>query len=158
MSRKTLILVIISAGVIGALAASYFASEWLNPDQEEHQHTQNHSGSTEGDFHLWLHENLELTLDQEAVLAPLEKKFASNSAAIQKALKEASQELAEAVVSEKKGAARVEAAVAELNHQQGVLQKLTLDHFYEMKTALKPEQAKQLRQWIHDSIVNKHIH
>jgi Spy/CpxP family protein refolding chaperone len=56
----------------------------------------------------------------------------------------ANKELAEAIKQDQADSPRVSAAVETIHHAQGELQEATLEHVFEMKGVLTPEQYKRL--------------
>lgn len=152
--RLFLVLLIFGSAVGGALVASGLTALFAHDEAEHHQHDVVEAS----DFHIWLHSQLDLTAEQERELEPIEASYDGKRAAIAGSLEAASRELAEAVADEDSPRAAIDRALADVQRLQGELQSLTLDHFYEMKTTLDAEQTREVRKWIHDSIVNKHAH
>lgn len=112
-------------------------------------------GDSEASFHQWLHHNLEITPEQDALLAPHEHAFESGRREQREAIDAAGAELARAIRSAGDATApEVEAALRRLIEEQGELQRLTLEHFFAMKAHLTPEQGEKLLRWTHDSIAH----
>ena len=53
-------------------------------------------------------------------------------------------ELAQAILQDKDNSPRVTVAIEKIQQAQGALQKATLQHVFEMKEALTPEQYQKL--------------
>ena len=112
---------------------------------------------SEASFHQWLHENLEITAEQEKVLHPHETAYEEARRKQRDAIESAGADLAEAIRSSGDAEApKVEAARQKLVEAQGELQRLTLEHFFAMKEHLSPEQGEKLLRWTQESIVDGH--
>ena len=135
------------AGVV-----SYFVA------RETMQHSKDASteGHSEQGFHDWLHENLEITPQQEKLLLSHELTYEKDRSRIRQEIEATGRELADAIRSFDAGSAEVTAAREQLAKLQGELQKVTLDHFFAMKEHLNEEQGAKLLRWTHDSIINGH--
>ncbi len=120
----------------------------------EHGHDAN---ADHGDsFHAWLHEQLEISPEQERQLAPIEHAYNESRGELQRRINAAGNELAGALEDPEARRANLDAALAEIRAAQGELQGLTIHHFLEMKNHLSPEQAGKLLQWTRESIVHEH--
>lgn len=106
------------------------------------------------DFHRWVHAHLELSDDQHARLQPAEQRFAVQEAAIRMKITQASGALAVAIQSEGRESPKINAALEDLHNAQAELQRATLDHFFDMKEQLEPEQAEKLRHWTHERLLH----
>ncbi|MEC5129107.1 periplasmic heavy metal sensor [Verrucomicrobiales bacterium BCK34] len=114
-----------------------------------------HEHSEQG-FHAWLHENLAITPEQEAVLHPHEVAFEKDRNQIRAEIESSGRKLAAAIRAFDADSAEVTAAREELTKWQGELQEATLNHFFAMKEHLTEEQGAKLLGWTHDSIVHGH--
>jgi Spy/CpxP family protein refolding chaperone len=119
---------------------------------QEKANSHGHSTSTEGDFHQWAHEQLDLRPEQEEALRPVETAFHNERARLAKTLADAGHDLAHAILDHGRDSPELSAALLRINHLQLELQQLTLDHFFDMKAHLDPDQAQKLLEWTHDSI------
>ena len=114
-----------------------------------------HDGHSESSFHDWLHENLEITAEQETLLLPHEREFEEQRTQQRTVIEAAGAALAEAIRSSGDAEApEVESARLQLIEAQGELQRITLDHFFAMKKHLSPEQGEKLLRWTRESIVD----
>lgn len=93
-------------------------------------------------LHAIVHDNLGLTAAQEAELDVIEAQFAEDKRALEERLKTAKRTLAEAIDEDKDYSPRVAAAIEEFHHAMGELQKLTIEHVFEMRALLTEEQAE----------------
>lgn len=109
---------------------------------------------SEEHFHDWLHDNLETTAEQEALLLPYELEFEESRERIREEIESAGQDLADAIREFEADSSEVNEARAELTSLQGELQQATLDHFFAMKKHLTEEQGEKLLHWTHESIVH----
>jgi len=154
MNRRSLALAIVASALISALVASLITMQWhWHHRSESAHHSQEPSAK---DFHQWLHENLELTEEQETALRPIEEKFQKEQQRLRAEMLTAADALALEIRRKNRGAPGIDRALDQLNQSQATLQKLSLDHFFEMKSKLSAAQAEKLLSWTHDSIVGKH--
>jgi nickel and cobalt resistance protein CnrR len=96
------------------------------------------------DGHEWIHKQLDLTQGEQTALQPIETKFAERERNLMGEIRSANKELAEAIKQDQADSPRVSAAVEKINHAQGMLQEATLEHVFEMKAVLTPEQYQKL--------------
>lgn len=94
--------------------------------------------------HEWLHRELKLTAEQERALEPIEVKFGARERELAAALLEANRSLARVMGEEKAYSARVAAAVEIVHQRMGDFQKASIEHVFEMRTVLSPEQGDKL--------------
>jgi len=152
MSRLRLVALIICSAGIAAGLASWTALKVNNEKASSHAPT----ASTDGDFHQWTHEQLDLTPEQDKALQPVETAFYKERARLAKTLADAGHDLAHAIQDHGRDSQELSAALLRINHLQLELQKLTLNHFFDMKAHLDPDQAHKLLEWTHDSISEAH--
>jgi Spy/CpxP family protein refolding chaperone len=96
------------------------------------------------DGHEWIHEQLDLTQGELKALEPIESKFVERKRTLMSEIRSANKELAEAIKQDQADSPRVSAAVEKIHHAQGKLQEATLEHVFEMKEVLTPEQYQKL--------------
>ena len=94
--------------------------------------------------HEWIHKQLNLTPAERKALEPIEAKFAQRRRNLMGEIRSANKELAEAIKQDQADSPRVSTAVERIHHAQGELQKATLEHVFEMKGVLTPEQYQKL--------------
>ena len=94
--------------------------------------------------HEWIHKQLNLTPAEQKALEPVETKFAQRKRNLMGEIRSANKELAEAIKQDQADSPRVSAAVERIHHAQGELQEATLEHVFEMKEVLTPEQYQKL--------------
>lgn len=102
--------------------------------------------------HHWIHAQLGLTAQQEKELGPIENRFGEQKRHHGEMLRIANQELAQAIREDRAHSPRVTAAVAKIHQAQGELQNATLQHIFEMKPVLRPEQYEKLIQLTADAL------
>ncbi|MEO5707709.1 MAG: periplasmic heavy metal sensor [Alteraurantiacibacter sp.] len=95
----------------------------------------------ESELHQLLHEELDLTADQEARIEAIEMQYAIQRRALELELRADNARLAQAIESEHGFGPQVSAAVDHSHHAMGELQKATLEHIFAMRGVLAPEQA-----------------
>ncbi|MCB1063981.1 MAG: periplasmic heavy metal sensor [Verrucomicrobiae bacterium] len=138
-----------SLGTVAAAAMAATLAVSLN--------TRTDPGNSEAHFHEWLHQNLEISPEQEELLMPFEMKFETDRQECRAKIEAAGTALAAAIRSSTNAKSpEVEAALQQLIAEQGELQRLTLEHFFAMKQHLSPEQGEKLLHWTHDSITDGH--
>jgi Spy/CpxP family protein refolding chaperone len=94
--------------------------------------------------HEWIHQQLNLTKSEQKALEPIEAKFAERKSKLMSEIRNANKELAEAIKQDQADSPRVSAAVEKIHHAQGELQEATLEHVFEMREVLTPEQYQKL--------------
>jgi len=139
-----------SGTVIVAALVSYFVAR----ETMQRSDSVGHHHDSEQSFHAWLHENLAITPEQEALLHPHEIAFEKERHRIREEIESSGNQLASAIRSFDADSAEVTAAREQLTKCQGELQQVTLDHFFAMKDHLTEEQGAKLLGWTHDSIVH----
>ncbi len=109
-----------------------------------------HAGSApqQLDSHAWLHRELGLTEAQREALAPLEAAYAVREQQARSAFDAANRELARAVAEDQRLSPRVGQALDHLHVAMADLQKASLEHLFEMRAQLKPEQAAKLMRLV----------
>jgi Spy/CpxP family protein refolding chaperone len=117
-----------------AALACYFTLSW-----SQHRVT-----ADEVTSHEWLHHELKLTAEQLKALEPVEATFAERQKQLAEALREANRQLAHALAEDKAYTPRVTAAVENVHHCMGDLQKASIEHVFAMRAVLTPEQGDKL--------------
>ncbi len=108
------------------------------------RHFARHSGANHGEAHQWFHTQLGITLEQEKGLAPIEQRYAEERKHSTEMLRIANGELAQAILEDRQDSPRVSAAVMKIHEAMAGLQHATLQHIFEMKSVLTPEQYDKL--------------
>lgn len=103
--------------------------------------------------HVWLHEQIGITAEQDKKLSKIERKFAERQRILQEKIHVGNLELAAAMLEDKAFSKRVAAAVERIHHAQGELQKVTIEHIFDMQTILTPQQAEKLNKLAADALV-----
>lgn len=140
--------------VLAGLTA-YVVARQTAHHHEDHAH--DHPRDSSGDaFHEWLHSQLEITVEQEKQLAPIEERYTTHRGMILDRIETAGHELAAVLEKAPVDRPAVDAALEKIHEAQGELQQVTIGHFLEMKEALSPEQAAKLLRWTRESITHEH--
>ncbi len=105
-----------------------------------------------GDAHAWIHTELGITAAQEKALEPIEQRYAEQKKHYGEMLRIANAELGKAILEERSDSERVKAAVGRIHEAQGELQNATLQHIFEMKSVLTPQQYEKLLQSTADAL------
>ena len=106
------------------------------------------------DAHAWIHSQLGITEEQEKMLTPIEARFAEQKKHYVEMLRIANAELAQVILKDRSDSEHVKTAVERIHHAQGELQNATLQHIFEMKTVLTPEQYEKLLNLTADALSN----
>lgn len=152
MNRMRLGFFIVCSSGFAAAIASWAA---LNLHQEQ-EVSQQEGAVSEGDFHAWVHAQLDLKPAQERALSSVEAEFQAKSKALEESLADAGHDLAHAIQDHGRDSPELLAALGKINGLQLELQELTIHHFFDMKEHLDLDQAQKLFEWTHDSISGSH--
>lgn len=129
--RLTLIaLIAFAAAVAGVYAARTFSEQ---PRKSE----------SESELHAFLHNELKLDAIQEAKIEAIEARFAVRKKALELDMRAANARLAEAIEAEHGYGPKVTAEVDHVHHVMGEMQKSTLEHLFEMRAVMNPDQARR---------------
>ena len=139
MNRILRICAFLLVVAVVAAAACYLTCRFMSGGQ-----IRGEKGSGAGSAHQWIHHELKLTSAQDSTLHPIEQKYASRRAELAASIRAANAELARAIREDRADSPKVAAAVDKIHRAQGELQKVTLDHVFEMRQALTPEQYDKL--------------
>jgi Spy/CpxP family protein refolding chaperone len=93
-------------------------------------------------LHAMVHRMLDLSSDQDRALHEIEARFADRRRALEAQLAEANRALAAAIEAHPTYAPEVGAAVERVHAVMGELQTTTIQHIYDMRSILTPEQAR----------------
>lgn len=99
---------------------------------------------TKQDAHQWIHKQFRLTKEQDLALSPIEKKYKLRKKELMDEMSRANRELADAILTDPGHSPSVDLAVKKIHFIMGELQKVTLDHVFEMKAVLTKEQFDKL--------------
>ncbi len=102
--------------------------------------------------HAWLHRELNLTEAQHKALEPIEAKFGERQRQLAAALRESKHRLAQVIAEDKAYTPRVTAAVENVHHCMGELQKASIEHVFAMRAVLTPEQGDKLLKLAQESL------
>jgi len=106
-------------------------------------------------WHKTLHHKLKITSKQDRELSELEKKYFDKRQSLEKQMENANLELSQAISQDKYFSPKVQEATDKIHHAMGDLQKITLEHLFEMKPILTKEQNLKLEQMITDALAPK---
>lgn len=98
---------------------------------------------SESELHSFLHHELKLDRAQEAKVEAIEARFAVRKKALELDMRAANARLAEAIEAEHGYGPKVTAAVDHVHHVMGEMQKETLEHLFEMRAIMNPDQARR---------------
>ena len=104
--------------------------------------------------HAWIHTQLGITREQEKALEPIEKRFAEKKKHYEELMRLANKELAQVILEDRADSPRVTAAVERIHQAMGELQTVTLQHIFEMKPVLTPQQYDKLLQLSAEALID----
>ena len=93
-------------------------------------------------LHSVVHEQLNLSAEQDGRLDAIEARFAARRPGLEAEVRAANRELAAAIAASDGNTPQVQAAVEHFHVAMGDLQKATIAHVFEMRSVLTPEQAR----------------
>lgn len=93
-------------------------------------------------LHSVVHEQLDLSAEQNRRLDVIEARFAAQRPALEAEVRAANRELAAAIAASNGDTPQVQAAVDHFHAAMGDLQKATIAHVFEMRSVLTPGQAE----------------
>ncbi len=98
---------------------------------------------SESELHTFLHTELKLNALQETKVEAIEARFAARKKVLELDMRAANARLAEAIEAEHGYGPKVTAAVDHVHHVMGEMQKETLEHLFEMRAVMNPDQAQR---------------
>jgi len=102
--------------------------------------------------HIWIHHQLNITPEQEKAIAPIEHRYDERRKQLTQVIRQANTELANVIFEDKAASPRVDAAIEKIHAAQGELQMVTIQHVFEMKAVLTPEQGDKLLKLTADAL------
>lgn len=130
MTRPAWLTLVVVVAFAAALAGTWLGQQMLNNGRQN-----------ETELHAFLHGDLDLDTTQTAKFEAIEQRFAIRRRALELEMKAANAHLAEAMETEHGYGPQVTAAVDHTHHVMGEMQKETLEHLFEMRSVLRPDQA-----------------
>lgn len=129
---------------------------WLTAAYLNRAHHSGHS-TDHGQAHAWIHTQLGITAEQEKALEPIEQRYAEQKRHYGEILRIANTELGRAILEDRSDSDRVKAIVLRIHQAQGELQNATLQHIFEMKPVVTPQQYEKLLRFTADALItDKH--
>lgn len=138
--RGIIFLVLVAAV---SCVACWFTAAYLN-----RSHHTDH-----GDAHAGIHRQLGITAEQEKALEPIEQRYAEQKKHYGEMLRIANTELGKAILEDRSDSERVKGIVMRIHQAQGELQNITLQHIFEMKPVLTPQQYEKLLRSTADALI-----
>lgn len=106
-------------------------------------------------LHDRLHDALQLTAAQERGVEQLESGFARQHITHEAAMRAANAKLAAAMLREGRYGPGVAAAIDDVHHAMGDLQKASIDHMFAMRAVLTPDQQQRFDRMIAESLTDQ---
>ena len=136
---KSIVLTAILAALASA-AATWASATWVMREQQPPS------------LHSVVHEQLDLSAEQDRRLDVIEARFAAQRPALEAEVRAANRELAAAIAASEGDTPQVQAAVDHFHSAMGELQKATIAHVFEMRAVLTPEQAEVFDRAVVDTL------
>lgn len=130
MTRPAWLALVMVVAFAAAFAGNFLGQQLLSNGRQ-----------SETELHAFLHGDLDLDAAQTAKIEVIEQRFATRRKALELEMKAANAHLAEAMEAEHGYGPEVTAAVDHTHHVMGEMQKETLEHLFEMRSVLRPDQA-----------------
>lgn len=127
LSLKSALVTIVLAGIAGA-GGMWLGGQFLHNDGGAHS------------LHAMVHDELNLTAEQERQLKDVEAAFAVRRDALEGEMRKANAELAIAIRTSEAAGPEVASAVQHFHAAMGDLQTETIEHVFAMRRVLTPEQ------------------
>lgn len=140
MKTSHLVLAVLLAAFAGCLGA-FATDRWLNHGRD-------------GSLHEFVHEELVLSEEQNAQLEALEARFSVERAALESSLRASNARLAQAMEEEHAYGPEVSAAIDDVHARMGDLQKATVQHVFDMRAILKPEQQRLFDRQVSEALTS----
>ena len=134
---------IVITAVLAALAsgaATWASTSWVMRERQPPS------------LHSVVHEQLDLSAEQDRRLDVIEAGFAARRPALEAEVRAANRELAAAIAASDGDTPQVQAAVDHFHIAMGDLQKATITHVFEMRSVLTPAQAEVFDKAVVDSL------
>jgi nickel and cobalt resistance protein CnrR len=132
MMRATSMILLVLVAFVAALGGVFVGRQFI-PTKPP----------VETELHALLHRQLDLDADQQQRIEAIEARFAVRRQALELEMRADNARLAEAIQAEHGYGPRVAAIVDHSHQTMGQLQKETLEHIFEMRAVLRPEQAQR---------------
>jgi len=138
MNSRQLLLAVLLAALAGCLGA-YGADRWMN-----------HERATS--LHQFVHDEMALTDEQTTRLEVIETRYGVERAALEASLRASNARLAQAMEEEHEYGPGVSAAIDDVHSRMGDLQKATVQHVFDMREILEPEQQRLFDRQVSSSL------
>ena len=126
------------AGFFFAVVAVAALSSFLTIRWVEARHAAIH------DPHEWLHSELKISPEQQQALESIETKFAEKNRKLREEMRAANHALAIAIAKGQPDSPEISTAIGKIHLRMGELQNASIDHLFEMRAHLTPEQGATL--------------
>lgn len=139
-SRRSLIFILALALLAGALGAFIGTRLSIAP------------ATNRSSLHALLHDNLDLTTAQDNSIAAEEALFRTRRVAVERRIRAANAELAQAIRTTKRDGPEVQAAIDRVHDALENYQKETVAHIFRMRAVLTIEQAETFDRAVADAL------
>ena len=122
----------LALSILGATLGAWVGAEYVLHRMREH-----------APLHEMLHEQLQLSAEQQSRIAGVEREHAQRRAQLELEMRAANAELARAFKQQHTYTAQVQAAIDHFHRAMSALQRETMLHVFAMRAVLTPEQAER---------------
>lgn len=136
-------MLLIGVAVVALLAG--YGGAWL--------HGRSTQASVPQSLHDRIHKTIVITNEQDRFLHQIEGNFALQKSTLEDDMRLANRELADAITADKTYSPKVQAAIDHFHRSMGELQKATIDHVFEMRAILTPEQQVAFDREVRSALV-----
>ena len=144
---------LVCIAIIVAFTAYFVSNELFFHHGKHHGSHQQRAVSTYS-FHDYLHQQISIDNKQTQELLPLEKQYVQQRLALEQDIQQANIQLAQAIQQHTSYDLAIQQAITIIHQLQGRLQQLTIQHVYDVRALLNPEQAKTLDQFVATAITS----
>jgi Spy/CpxP family protein refolding chaperone len=138
-SRVRLIVGLIGGMILICVVVSFLTTRLMVNKSDWSQHDSEHG-------HKWLHQELNLSETEAALIDALEPAYREERAKLQGDFQERILTLRDLIVGSDELTPEVRHAIHELHIVHGRLQELSINHYYEMMNALPADKQKRLKE------------
>ncbi len=140
------LIIIFSVALLGGGLGCIFGMRSAVGKTCPHCQSHSHAGTD------WLRNELDTSAAQNEKLDQIDEKFQNRKHQLQSALNAANRKLGETIINEKEFTQPVEESVEMIHHSMADLQKASIEHLFEMKKVLEPEQFEKLLKITGDTL------
>jgi Spy/CpxP family protein refolding chaperone len=101
-----------------------------------------------------MHRELDLSTTQDAAIEEIEARYAARKSALEGEMRRATRDIAAAVSEDASYSPRVRSAVDRFHTTMGELQHATIEHVFEMRAVLTPDQQRKFDEIVRSELLS----